>query len=157
MAKRDTLTKILAIAGTVLAWIPILAPFLFSLIILSRGGMFHFDYLMPAELFLVALAGGVLLIWAALRARSRLRLFIWSLSIMVILLVGGQALAVLTGIASGEAEPAGIWMGFILASLAIYVLALAAAGVGGALLLRDLYQAPRAPDRAQAQPRDPGV
>ncbi len=140
MGKRGVLTKILAIAGTVLAWCPIVAPVFFSAIILIRRGIFLFDYLMPAELFLAALTGGVLLIWAALRARSRLRLFIWSLSIMVILLVGGQALAVVTGIASGEAEPAGVWWAFIVASLGIYVLALVATGVGGVLLLHDLYK-----------------
>ena len=72
--KRGIFTKILAVAGTVLVWIPLLAPVFFSVMFLIRTGMFRMDYLMPAELFLFALVGGVLLIWAALRARARWRL-----------------------------------------------------------------------------------
>ena len=71
MAKKDSLTKALAVVGTVLVWIPILAPALFSAAFLIRTRMFRFDYLMPAEIFPVALVGGGLLLWAALRARSR--------------------------------------------------------------------------------------
>ena len=66
--KRGVFTKILAIAGTVLVWIPLLAPVLFSMIFSVKSGMFRMDYLMPAELFYFALLGGVLLLWAALRA-----------------------------------------------------------------------------------------
>ncbi len=105
MEKRGVFTKILAIAGTILVWIPILAPVLFSGIVLLRSGRFRFDYLMPAELFPFALVGGGLLIWAALRARARWGLIGWGLGIAVVMLVGGQALAVVTGLASGETEP----------------------------------------------------
>jgi hypothetical protein len=107
--------------------------------------MFRFDYLMPAELFPVALAGGLLLIWAALRARSRQRLIGWGLVIAAGLLVGGQALAVVTGLASGETEPVGLWWALVLASLVIYTLALVDMGVGGVLLLRDLFRTSRSP------------
>lgn len=107
MEKMGVLTKILAIAGTALVWFPILAPVLLSLALLVKERVFRVDYLMPAELFLAALVGGGLLIWAALRARSPWRLIGWGLGIAVGLLVGGQALAVLTGLASGETEPVG--------------------------------------------------
>ena len=90
-------------------WFPILAPVLLSMAVAIQGRMFRFDYLMPAELFPVALVGGCLLIWAALRARSRRRLIGWGLGIASSMLVGGQALAVVTGLASGESEPAGGW------------------------------------------------
>jgi len=63
MEKKGTLTKVLAIVGTVLAWFPLLALVLASAAVLLRGRVFHFDYLMPAELFPFALAGGVLLLW----------------------------------------------------------------------------------------------
>jgi peptidoglycan/LPS O-acetylase OafA/YrhL len=145
MAKKGVLTKILAIVGTVLVWFPILAPILFSVLALTIERMFRFDYLMPAELFPAALVGGGLLLWAALRARSRRRLIGWGLGIAVGLLVGGQALAVVTGLASGETEPAGWWFALVLASIAAYSLALVAMGVGGALLLRDLFKARRSP------------
>jgi hypothetical protein len=142
MTKKDIFTKVLAIVGTVLVWIPILAPVFFSVISLLGDGIFRFDYLMPAELFLVALIGGGLLLWAALRTRSRRGLIGWALGIAVVLLVGGQALAVVTGLASGETEPTGWRMVLVLGSLGIYVLALVVLGVGGALLARDLFKQP---------------
>jgi hypothetical protein len=145
MEKRGIFTKILAIVGTVLVWFPILAPVLLSIIVTMRAREFRFDYLMPAELFPVALVGGGLLVWSALRARSRLRLIGWGLGIAVGLLVGGQTLAVVTGLASGETEPTGLWWGLVLASLVVYILALIAIGVGGLLLLRDLSRTSRSP------------
>jgi len=148
MEKKGILTKALAIVGTVLVWIPILAPILFAAAFLIQARMFRFDYLMPAELFPVALVGGCLLLWAALRARARRRLIGWSLAGAVILPVAGQALASVTGLASGRTEPAGWPWALVLASLALYVLALVVLGTGGVLLLRDLFKA--------AQPRIPG-
>jgi hypothetical protein len=62
MEKRDAFTKVLAIVGTVLVWFPILAPVLLSVVVLIKGRVFHFDYLMPAELFPAILVGGGLLI-----------------------------------------------------------------------------------------------
>ena len=140
MGKKDVFTKILAITGTVLVWCPILAQILFSATFSIARGMLRFDYLMPAEMFPFALAGGGLLLWAALRARSHRAWIGWGLGIAVGLLVGGQALAVVTGLASGETEPAGWPWLLVLASLAIYTLAVLAMGIGGILLLRDLFK-----------------
>ena len=140
MENKSTLTKILAIVGTVLAWFPLLAPVLISIIFLVQEGIFRFDYLMPAELFPFALAGGLLLLWAAIRARARLKLIGWSLGIAVGMLVGGQALAVVTGLASGETEPAGLPWALVLGSLIAFTLALIAVGVGGIMLLIDLFK-----------------
>lgn len=145
MEKKGVLTKILAIVGTVLVWFPILAPVLLSVAVIIKERMFRFDYLMPAELFPATLVGGGLLIWAALRARSRRRLIGWGLGIAVGLLVGGQVLAVVTGLASGETEPAGWWWALVLASIIVYSLALVVIGVGGVLLLRDLFKPSRLP------------
>jgi hypothetical protein len=141
MEKKGVLTKILAIVGTVLVWFPILAPILLSAIISIKMRIFQFDYLMPAELFPAALAGGGLLIWAALRAHSRWKLIGWGLGIAAGLLVGGQALAELTGLASGETEPAGAWWVLLLTSLFVYTLAVLGTGLGGVLLLRELFKA----------------
>ena len=140
MGKKDTFTKILAIAGTVLTWCPILAPVLFSAVSLIANHRFRFDYLMPAELFLFAIVGGGALLWAALRAHSRRGLIGWGLGVAVGLLAAGQGLAVVTGLASGETEPVGWQWILVIASLAIYTLALIAMGIGGILLLRDLFK-----------------
>lgn len=136
---RLRLTQILAVIGTVLVWIPIAAPIVFSLIRLARGGGFGMDYLMPAELFPVAIIGGLLLLWAALRAHSRQRLIGWGLVAAVVLLFGGQALAVVTGLATGEIEPVGWPWVAVLASIAGYTLAVMVVGIGGVLLVRDVF------------------
>jgi peptidoglycan/LPS O-acetylase OafA/YrhL len=149
MEKKSVLTKILAIAGTVLVWFPILAPILLSVAVIITEHIFRFDYLMPAELFPAALAGGVLLLWAALRARSHRRLIGWGLGIAVGLLVFGQVLAVVTGLASGETDPAGWWWALVLSAIIVYSLALVVTGVGGVLLLRDLFKTSQLPTESR--------
>lgn len=140
MHKTDTFTKILAVVGTLLAWFPIAATIVLSAIVTIARGAFLLDYLMPAELFPAALTGGALLLWAALRAHARRTFIGWGLALMVGLLVGGQALAVATGLASGAIEPAGWPWVLVVASLVAYTLTLAAIGVAGLLLLRDLFR-----------------
>lgn len=144
MQRTHVLTKVLAILGTVLVWLPLVAPIFFSALFFIRVHLFRFDYLMPAEFFPVALLGGALLLWAAVRARSRVRLIGGGLGIAAGLLVGGQVLATVTGLASGATEPVGWWPALVLVSLAAYSLALAGVGVGGIRLLRDLFR-PRRP------------
>ena len=142
MEKKDVFTKILAILGTILIWFPVLAPLILAVGSLTRAGMFRFDYLMPAELFPSALLGGILLVWASMRARSYRKLIGWGLVIAVILLFGGQALSVVTGLASGETEPTPLLMALVLGPILIYALALAVVGVGGILLARDPFKHP---------------
>ena len=142
MEKKDGLTKILAIFGTVLIWFPVLAPFLAGMGLFIRNGMFRFDYLMPAELFPSALLGGVILLWAAVRAHSRQKLIGWGLTLAVVLLFGGQTIAVITGLASGRTEPTPLLMALVLTPIMIYALLLAVIGVGGAQLVRDLFKQP---------------
>jgi len=142
MEKKDAFTKFLAILGTIFVWLPIVAPIIFSVGFALRTGMFRVDYLMPAELFPIAMLGGGMLLWAALRARSRRGLIGWGLVIAVGMLFGGQALAVITGLASGETEPTPWLMALVLVPIGIYVLALVAVGIGGVLLVRDLFKHP---------------
>ena len=140
MEKKGVPTKFLAIAGTALVWFPIIAPILLSMVVSIRGRIFRFDYLMPAELFAFVMAGGGLLFWAALLARSRRRLIGWGLGIAVALLAGAQALATITGLASGETEPGGWSWVLVLTSIVAYTLSVIAMGIGGLLLLRDLFK-----------------
>ncbi len=146
MGDRGTATRILAIFGTVLVWLPVLAPIVLAFVALFRVGRFLFDYLMPAELFAIVLLGGALLIGSAVRAQSRRALIIWSLVIATVLLFGSQALAVETGLASGAREPTGIWYVLVLSGIIAMNLAVAAMGVGGVLLVRDLFSPYQQPD-----------
>lgn len=138
MKKKDILTRALAVVGALLAWFPILAPIVLVVIRLVEGRIFRFDYLMPAELFPFAMVGGGLLMWSAIRAHAYRGLIGWGLGAAVGMLVGGQTLAVVTGLASGEIEPAGWQWVLVLASLAAYSAALVAVGIGGVLLVRHL-------------------
>jgi hypothetical protein len=140
MKNRNILNKILAIAGTVLVWLPVLAPVFFSAAVFIRSGTFHFDYLMPAELFLLVLVGGGLLLWAALRAHLRRKWIAWSLGSAVLLPVLGSLVAKVTGLADGRIEPTGWQWALVLAFLAGYILAVIVLGVGGILLIRDLFR-----------------
>jgi len=140
MENKGAFTKGLAITGTALVWLPILAPILFSLILFLQQQIFRFDYLMPAELGLFAFGGGILLLVAAIRVRSRQGMIGWGLGIALVMLLGGQALAVATGLASGETEPVGWRWALVLGSLAFYSMAIVEVGIGGMLLLRDLFK-----------------
>ena len=140
MEKKGVLTKVLAVIGTVLVWFPIVATVVLSMVGSIQVHTFLFDYLMPLELFPVALVGGGLLIWAALRARSRRGLIGWGLGIAAGMLVGGQVLAVITGLASGQTEPTGWFWTLVLVSIGIYSLALVEIGIAGVLLVHDLFR-----------------
>jgi len=140
MKKKDIFTKVLASIGAILVWFTLLAPVLLTIVFLFRSGRFHFDYLMPAELFPLALVGGGFLLWAALRARRRTGFIITCFGLAAGSLVISQILAVLTGLASGDTEPGGWQWALVLTFLGIYVLALIGLGVGGVMLHRDLRE-----------------
>ena len=140
MENKGTFTKILTAVGTVLVWLPILAPFIFGGIVSLRSGRFHFDYLMPGELFILVFAGGLLLLWGAVRAKCCRRIIGFSLLAAAILLVGSQWIAVASGLASGELEASGFWWILVLTVFGLYILAVIFTGIGGLRLLRKLYK-----------------
>ncbi len=140
MENKGALMKGLAITGTVLVWLPILAPIFFALILFIQRQIFRFDYLMPAELGLFAFGGGILLLVAAIIAHARRGVIAWGLGIAFIMIVGGQALAVVTGLADGSTAIGGWQWALVLGSLILYTLAIVDVGVGGILLLRDLFK-----------------
>ena len=136
---KDTRTKILAITGTLFAWFPIGFTIVTSVIGTISDRTLRFDYLLPAELSPVALIGAILLLWAARRAGSRKKLIGWGLASAAIFLIGGQAIAMVTGLASGEVEPTGMPLVLVVSSLVLYSLTLIEIAIAGLFLLRDLY------------------
>ena len=137
MDRKGVLTRLLSVAGTILVWIPISFAVLTSIVASISRHRFRFDYLMPAELFPIALVGALLLLWAARRARSSHRKLIgWSFGGAVAFLGGGQLLAVVSGLASGATEATGWVWALVLASIALYSLALVVMGIAGILLVR---------------------
>lgn len=138
MDDRGWFTKALAIAGTVLVWLPLVAPLVLGVVRFAQVRRVQIDYLMPAELFIVALLGGALLVWAALRGHSHRGLIVWSSAAAIGLLVAGMAVASITGLASGAAEPTGWRVIVVTGLIAAYVAALCVLGAGGVLLTRRL-------------------
>lgn len=132
MEKKDMLSKILAIVGTVLVWIPILAPAVFGFVSLGMDGIYRFDYLMPAELGILAFVGGALLLCAAIRAKSRKGIIAWGIGI------AAGSIAVL--MAFGDVEPGSLeWM-IVVGLLIAYSMAILVMGIGGVLLWRNLFK-----------------
>ncbi len=142
MGSKSAFIKVLAITGTILVWFPILAMILFTAVRFIQSQYFLMDYLIPGEIFPVVLVGGLLLLWATIRARVWLKLVIWGLVAALVLLVGRQAAAVLTGLASGETEAVGWRWTLTLAGIVGYDLCDAFLGVVGILLTRDLFRQP---------------
>jgi hypothetical protein len=123
-------TRVLAVAGAVLIWLPLLAPVFLGFMSLFSTGRFLFDYLMPAEVFPSILVGAGLLIWASIRAKKYLKPILWSFGGGTALLLISQGVAVITGLANGRVQGGwqmtlvmGIYFGFLLAMLVLAVYA----------------------------------
>ncbi len=129
MDRKGVLTRVLAVVGTILAWIPILFTALTSIVGTISSRMFRFDYLMPAELFPIAFVGALLLLWAARRARSHQKLIGWGFGSAIAFLGGGQLYAVVSGLASGATEPTGWVWALVMSLIALYSLALIEIGI----------------------------
>lgn len=138
--KKNWLTKTLAILGTVLVTFPVIAPIVFAIYRLISVGDFLLDYLMPAELGLLVLIGAGLLIWAAIRSRVYLKWICWSLGLALVLVFGSQALAGITGLASGRTDAIGWQYWVVLGGIIGYDLSVIALSVGGILLCRHLFR-----------------
>jgi len=139
MNRETEVTKVLAITGLVLVWFTILSPLVLAIISLTAGGGFRFDYLMPAELVIVALVGGLCLLWAALRIHLEIKWIHWAFGIAFVALLGGATLAEVTGLAAGKSGSEG-WLPFAIGLIIVYDLALVALGIGGWYLCRDLIK-----------------
>jgi hypothetical protein len=139
MEKNNQLTRGLALFGTMMMWLPLLMPLVFAMAALWGERRFLLDYLMPAELFPLSIIGFGLLLWAALRVHSHQKWIGWGFVTALVLLFLSQTVAVVTGLASGATEPTTFLITLILIPYAMYVLALIATSVGGALLTYDLF------------------
>jgi hypothetical protein len=89
----------------------LLLPVVFAVTRYFQSGYFNFDWLLPMELAPLVLVFGLLLFWAAVRAKSHSRPIAWGMLIAIVMLIASMAYAVWSGLASGETEAAGTpWM-----------------------------------------------
>jgi hypothetical protein len=141
MGKRDTIARILAIIGTILVALPLVAPLLFSLRWIGSPVGYRLDYLMPFEIYPVTLVGAALLVWASLRMHARRGAVGIAISVMLGSLVLSAIAAQVTGIAQ-SVERLETWKYVLTAGLGgISLLVQVALIVVGCLLVRDLSAA----------------
>lgn len=131
--------RVLAVGGTVLIGVPLVAPVVLLLAALIMDGRPRFDYLIPGELIAVVFAGAAALLGAAILAHR----FRWAtatgLGLIVALFVLIGVTADSTGLASGEARAEGWPLALVAGSYSLYVLAVLADTVVGVLLCRRLF------------------
>lgn len=140
MKNKSVFTRVLAIAGTAFVWLPILFTILTGIAGSLSEGKLLVDYLLPAELFPSVLIGGLLLLlWAAIRIRSRLKMIVWGLGLMAASLGGGMLYAVVSGLASGQTEPVGFNVILLNFLIVIYILTVIEVGIVGILLIKDSF------------------
>jgi hypothetical protein len=143
--KNNRLTRGLALCGTALIWFPLIAPILLGLVALfGEQRRFLLDFLMPAELFTLSVFGFGLLLWAAFRAHTHQKLIGWGFVAALALLMLSQAIAVLTGLASGETEATTQMITLVMIPYVLYIVSMVASSFGGAWLTYDLYHQPKA-------------
>ncbi len=123
MNKKINITRTLAIAGSILAWLPVALMVVSFFARLIMDGVFLGDFLLPAELFLVTVVGFALLLWAAIRSRYYIKAIAITFGVAVAALLGTLGLPVLTGLAHGEYEPTG-WR--VVLAMGVYVIFVAA-------------------------------
>jgi len=97
--------------------------------------------MIPAELGIAVLAGGAMLLVAALVARRRRWLVGGVAGATLACIVLCMALAALTGLASGRTEPTGWRFVLVVSMLALYDIGVVALGVAGIVLAIDLLNA----------------
>lgn len=141
MRKNNISIRILAITGTVLLFLPVLTTFLTGTFISIARHRLRVDYLMPAELGLLAIIGGGLLLLAAILSRTHLKQILLIYLLMIIMLVGSQAIAVWTGLASGAREATGWPFTLVIGMLVVYALLTVVLGLAGVQLSKDLIKA----------------
>lgn len=139
MKTKSTLAKVFAIGGTVLVWLPVLFMFLTAVVGSISAKKLLFDYLMLAELFIAVLIGAILLFVAAILSRTFAKWFGWTTAAAVLSLAASQLIAVVSGLANGDREPAGLIFGLVIGMIVLYDLLVIGIGVLGILLLKRLY------------------
>ncbi len=133
----NTFIRILIILGTIFCWLPILFPVIFAATRFIIDQRLLFDYLLPAELFPMALLGGILLIVGAKKCRRYQKLINSCFTAALGSLILGQVYAVLSGLASGKVDPSGWPWLLVILSIVVYSVALVGLGIGGVLLINN--------------------
>ena len=142
MGKKLLLSKILAIAGTVLLLFPILAMLVTGIVGSLRRGWIMVDYMLPAELGIVVIAGAASVLVAAILAKKYVKCVVWTIVATVGLIAACTGLAAVTGLASGRVQTPEVPViyGIVIGALIAFDVAVALLGVLGILLSKALFK-----------------
>ena len=138
--QKSTLSKILAVAGTLLLIAPILFLLVTSVVGSISGRTFLFDYLMLAELFPVVAAGLILLFVASLVSRVYRKWIGFGSAAALILLAASLLYANASGLASGALSMESGAFTLVLIGIALYNLLVLGIAILGVFLLKKLFQ-----------------
>lgn len=143
MENEYSINKTLALTGAIMVWLPLLAPIILCLTLLARTGIFSFDYLLPAELFFIELAGCGLLIAAAHRAQSQQLLITSGFVAALVFLSLTQVYAISTSMnLLPFLAASGMRNSLITGGIVAYELTLVIVGIGGILLSIKVFKNP---------------
>lgn len=140
MKKNILAAKITAIAGSVLLLLPIVFMLGTSVLGSIMRGSFLMDFLLPAELGLVVLFGALLLLAGAILARRQIVVVAVTFGLMIFTLVGSQLLAVVSGLANGDMEPAGPLFLTVIGAMILYDIFTLLLGIIGMRLSISLFR-----------------
>ena len=140
MKARLVLARISAIVGSVLLLFPVVFMLVTSIPGSIMRGAFLMDFLLPAELGLLVLLGALLLLAGAILAKRQVRAVAVTLGLMVFTLVGGQLLAVVSGLAHGDREPGDPIFLTVIASIILYDIFTLLLGIIGVRLALSLFR-----------------
>ncbi len=161
MGNKGVMTKILAIIGTVLIWVPLLMMLVIAGLGYLQSGQFTLDYFLPEQILPLSLAallvGGIFLLWAAIRARSRRAVIGIGLLIALILIISSNVVAITSGLAAGQSSTASPAYYTAVGGIIGFDILLIVIGNAGIGLIRDLFKKIRVsapPEMAHAIPED---
>lgn len=136
----NVLIKVFALAGVILVWIPLIFTLLTATIGSIANRKLLFDYLMPAELFPLALSGTLLLLLAAMLTHAYRKPICLGAAAAVLFLLGSLTLAKVTGLASGSDDPAGWAMISAIVLINLYSISIVVIGTIGILINKAVYR-----------------
>ncbi|WP_103662736.1 hypothetical protein [Microbacterium sp. CJ77] len=119
-ARWRAVARATVLVGVVMMGVPLVAPMILAAVGLVTTGGFHFDWLIPGELSVVTIVGGLCVFTASLLLRRMVLIVGLLLGVIALLLAGVTWLPTLTGVGQGAGGVLGI---VVVACYVLYVVA----------------------------------
>jgi len=131
-ARWRAVARATVLVGVVMMGVPLVAPMILAAVGLVTTGAFHFDWLIPGELSVVTIVGGLCVFTASLLLRRMVLIVGLLLGVVALLLAGVIWLPTLTGVGQGAGGVLGIvvvacYVLYVVATIGLLVVAIALA------------------------------